>query len=58
MEDISNSVDDIFADEAKKFESDMLAHRNMMMVRADVDGDGKADEGEGVNIRSGRVIRV
>ena len=58
MDDISNAKDDLFDQEARGFESDEMEHRNMIITRLDVDGDGKADISEGIKIRTGRVIRV
>jgi len=56
--DLSNSIDDIFAQKAKLYEAEEIRARNRAVLRVDVDGDGKVDIGEGVSIRSARAIRV
>ena len=58
MDDLSNAVDDIFDREARKFEGREMRARNDALIRADLDRDGVADLGEGVSIRSTRMIRL
>lgn len=57
-DDISNSIDDIFHQKAKIYEAEEIRARNRAMLRIDIDGDGKADIGEGISVRSARAIRV
>lgn len=57
MDDISNSVGDIFELQARNFEGKEMRHRNMAFLRVDIDNDGQADIGEGIKVRSARLIR-
>ena len=57
-DDLSNSIDDIFKQKSKLYEAEEMRCRNRAILRIDTDGDGKADIGEGVRVRSARAIRV
>lgn len=57
FDDLSNANDDIFFNKARGFESREMKRRNMAILRADIDNDGIADIGEGIKIRSARLIR-
>lgn len=57
FDDLSNAVDDVFADWASSFEAKKKIHRKKALFRVDVDGDEKADIGEGVQIGTARWIR-
>jgi hypothetical protein len=56
-EGISNSVDDIFAKKAEKYGKDEIVWRNRAILRLDEDGDGTAQDGEGVDPASGFAAR-
>lgn len=58
MTDLTNDVDDIFSRELSRFSSREEKARNMVFLRIDIDNDGKAEIGEGIKVRSGRMIRV
>ncbi len=58
FESIHNSKDDVFRDKAKIYESQEIKSRNRMILRLDVDGDGKVDTNEGLHsFSSGRLTR-
>ena len=56
-EDLSNASDDIFERIASQYAEKEKIHRRKSLFRIDVDGDGKADIGEGVMVGTGKVIR-
>ena len=58
FEGISNAVDDIFMDKAKKYKSMEVEARNRAILRVDVDGSGTIDDSERVRITSSRMYRV
>lgn len=58
FEDLSNATDDIFERIAARYHSSELKAKRPLLVRADLDRDGSAQVGEGVSVRSGRMIRL
>jgi hypothetical protein len=54
---ISNAIDDIFAEEAKEFYKQEIVHRNRAILRIDVDDDKKADLHEQFSISTGTLVR-
>ncbi len=46
---LSNAVDDLFAKKAAYYEAMEIDWRNRALLRLDTDGDGTADNGEGVD---------
>lgn len=57
FEGLSNAIDDIFAQKAKKYHREMVASRKRALVRLDLNGDGTQDNLEGLDIANGRVFR-
>jgi hypothetical protein len=57
FESISNSVDDVFDQKARKYHSEELIHKKRAVLRIDIDGDGVVDSFEDINISSSRVFR-
>ena len=57
FEGISNDVDDIFSDKAKKYGRMVEETRNRAVLRLDVNGDGEIDLAEGYDMRSGTLVR-
>jgi hypothetical protein len=57
FEDLSNAEDDIFERISKDFSAKEMRANRQLFVRADLDQDGTARKGEGMNIRTGRIIR-
>jgi len=53
----SNSQDDDLFAKAREFESQEKIHRDRTIIRLDVDNDGKADVGEGIQFRGGTALR-
>lgn len=49
FEGLSNAIDDIFAEKAKRYKGKEVEWRNMALLRLDVDGDGEADNEEGID---------
>lgn len=58
MNDISNSVDDKFANKAASYKNTMDFHRERSFMRIDFNKDGNIDAGEKEPVRSSRLIRV
>lgn len=59
FEEISNAIDDIFADKSAKYKQMALTHKNRAFLRLDKDGDGDADENDGrTYITQGFIGRV
>ncbi len=54
---ISNKIDDIFFDKARDYEKKEAFHRGRLVLRLDVDKDGKVDLNEQVDIASTTVVR-
>jgi hypothetical protein len=54
---LSNAVDDVFSQKSKYYESLMVGHRNRLILRLDKDGDGTAELGEGVTVKSMDMVR-
>jgi hypothetical protein len=57
FQDLSNAVEDVFAEQAKEFAKQELLHRQRAILRLDVNQDGVADSGEGLGISSGTLFR-
>lgn len=57
FEGISNAVDDIFHEKAKRYNAKMVEYRSKALLRLDVDGDGKAEEFEGITPAFGFIAR-
>ena len=57
FEDLSNAVDDVFERDAKRYETQMLRHRDRSFLRLDLNNDGTIVLGEGVNVKSLGLIR-
>lgn len=58
FEGLSNAVDDVFSQKAKRYESLEILHRDRVFLRIDVDGDGEVDVREGIDgLRTARVVR-
>ena len=57
FESISNAVDDIFHEKAKRYKGMEVEWRKRAVLRLDIDGDGKADEGEFIDPAYGFVAR-
>jgi hypothetical protein len=55
---LSNSVEDVFMQKAKNYESREVEARNRSILRLDFDGDAALDDGESVRITSTRLYRV
>ncbi len=53
FEGIHNSKEDVFAEKARTYMSDEIKARNRMVLRIDVDNDGKVDTAEGLGSFSG-----
>jgi hypothetical protein len=53
FEGIHNSKEDVFAEKARTYMSEEIKARNRMVLRIDVDDDGKIDTTEGLNSFSG-----
>jgi hypothetical protein len=54
---ISNAVDDVFQAKAIQYDSMAITHRNRLIIRLDVTGDGIASIGEGINVKSLDMVR-
>ena len=57
FDDLSNDVEDIFDDEARRHEAKEQRLRNRI-VRVDIDNDGKSDIGEVMNLSHVQIHRV
>jgi hypothetical protein len=57
FEGISNAIDDVFADKAKRYKGMEVEWRKRAILRLDIDGDGKAEDGEGVDPAYGFIAR-
>jgi hypothetical protein len=57
FEGISNAIDDIFADKAKRYKGKEVEWRKRAILRLDINGDGKAEDGEGVDPAYGFIAR-
>jgi hypothetical protein len=56
--DLSNAVDDVFAEQAKLFQTQMLDKRKRAFVRLDIDGDAVIDKHEGINTLTMDLVRL
>ena len=54
---VSNTVDDVFLQKSKQYESMALSHRNRLILRLDTDGDGNVDRNEGISIKTVNMVR-
>lgn len=57
FEGLSNATDDIFHEKAKRYNGKMMEYRKKALLRIDVDGDGEAENYEGVTPAFGFVAR-
>jgi len=57
FQDLSNSVDDKFAQKAAMYQSRTLESQNRTKLRLDLDGDGTIDKGEFLLMDSVRMVR-
>lgn len=57
FEGISNAVDDIFAEKAKRYKGQEVRWRKTVLLNIDVDGDGTVDDNEGRDMGTGFVAR-
>lgn len=57
FEGLSNAVDDVFARKAEYYSQLETEWRQRAILRLDVDGDGVADDGEGVDPAYGSLFR-
>lgn len=57
FEGLSNAVDDIFHEKAKRYNGKMQEYRKKALLRIDVDGDGEVENYEGVDPAFGFVAR-
>lgn len=57
MEGISNAVDDVFSDKAKRYKGMEVKWRKTVLLQIDVDGDGVIDDEEGIDMASIFVAR-
>jgi hypothetical protein len=57
FESLSNAIDDIFSQKAKKYQILEFQARSRAVLRIDIDGDGIVDTGEQLSISSGVVLR-
>ncbi len=56
-DELSNDPDDDFFSKARGFQKSEETHRERVILRLDLDNDGKVDIGEGVQILGGNVVR-
>jgi hypothetical protein len=57
FEGLSNATDDIFHEKAKRYNGKMQEYRKKALLRIDVDGDGNAENFEGITPAFGFVAR-
>lgn len=57
FEGISNAVDDIFSEKAKRYKGMEVTWRKTVLLNIDVDGDGVVDDNEGLDLGSAFVAR-
>jgi len=57
FENLSNAIDDVFKIKAKKYEELMIEFRHKALLRLDVDGDGEAENCEGITPAYGFIAR-
>lgn len=57
FEGLSNAVDDVFAGKAKYYNGKMQEYRKKALLRIDVDGDGEAENYEGITPAFGFIAR-
>jgi hypothetical protein len=57
FESLSNAIDDIFSEKAKRYLILENQARSRSVLRIDVDGDGVSDLGEQIGISTGTVLR-
>lgn len=56
-EGLSNAVDDIYAKKAAKYDKAIIPHRNKVIIRLDVDGDGEVDTNEGIGVQTCELFK-
>lgn len=57
FEGISNAVDDVFREKSKIYKGQEVHHRQRLVLRLDLDGDGSVALGEEVDLKSGLLLR-
>ena len=57
FEGVSNAIDDVFADKAKRYKGMEVEWRKRAILRLDIDDDGEAEDGEGVDPAFGFLAR-
>lgn len=57
FEGISNATDDVFAEKAKRYKGQEVEWRKTALLRLDIDGDGEADNKEGIDTAFSFVAR-
>ena len=57
FEGISNAIDDVFSDKAKRYKGLEVTWRKTVLLGMDVDGDGVVDDSEGIDNASTFVAR-
>jgi len=58
FEGLSNAIDDIYSEKAKRYEKLEQQARNRFILRIDLDGDGDAEVGEGFLLSNVRIRRM
>lgn len=57
FEGISNAVDDVFSDKAKRYKGMEVEWRKKALLRLDIDGDGRVEDYEGIDPAFGFIAR-
>lgn len=57
FEGISNAIDDVFAEKAKRYKGMEVDWRKRAILRLDIDADGRTEDGEGVDPAFGFLAR-
>ena len=57
FEGLSNATDDIFHEKAKRYNGMMLEYRKKALLRIDTNGDGEAENMEGISTGYGLIVR-
>lgn len=57
FEGLSNATDDIFHEKAKRYNGLMMEYRKKAILRLDTDGDGEAENCEGISTSFGFIAR-
>lgn len=57
FEGLSNAIDDIFSEKAKRYETMEISARGRAQLRVDVNNDGILDDREGINMKTMDLVR-